>query len=125
MAQREPVCFECRAADGVLVRLTKDRYNGHILAPEGHPDLECDFRYPASMIQQALENAVEILKGNKPDTRMYYGPDVIPDGRFYAGKAGRPTARQFVVVVKLEDNATRGLVVTAYAPIVRVRGATR
>ena len=40
----DPVCFECVAKDGVRVRLTKARYNSHIL--DEHPDLANDFAYP-------------------------------------------------------------------------------
>jgi hypothetical protein len=123
----EPICFECFAVDGLVVRLTKERYYGHILAPEGHPELEWHFRYPASQIQMALEQAVNATVGNRPQTRLYLGPSVIPDGRAFEGKPGLPNARQFRVAVQVENNekSGKGYVLTAYAPIVRVRGTIR
>ena len=123
----EPICFECVAVDGLVVRLTRARYYGHILAPEGHPELEWHFRYPASQIQIALEQAVNVTAGNRPQTKLYLGPSVIPDGRAFDGKPGRPNARQFRVAVQVENDAEseRGYVLTAYAPIVRVTGTAR
>lgn len=120
----EPICFECVARDGLRVRLLRARYYGHILAEEGHPELEWHFRYPASEIQRALEQAVDITAGNRPQTRRYLGPVVVPDGRAFQGRAGLPNGRQFVVVVQLESEET-GFVLTAYAPIGRVKGITR
>lgn len=118
----EPTCFQCIAADGLQVRLTKARYCDHILA--GHSELDWHFRYPASEIQRALEQAVRVTPGNRPQTRLYVGPIVTPDGRYYEGKAGRPNGRQFTVVVSVEDGGQNGVVITAYAPILRVKGAS-
>lgn len=119
----EPICFQCAAADGLVVRLTKARYYDHILA--GHSELEWHFRYPASEIQRALEQAVSVSSGNRPQTRLYVGPVVTPDGRLYEGKAGRPNGRQFTVVVCVEDAGEKGVVITAYAPTLRVKDAVR
>lgn len=91
----EPICFECDAKDGLRVRLTQDRWDNHIRLLDGHPELEWHFAYPKPEIQKALELAEEISPGNKPNTRLYLGPPVVPDGTRYAAMVGRPPSRQF------------------------------
>jgi hypothetical protein len=108
----ERLSFECKAKDGLIVRLTATRYTEHIL--EDHPELEFHFQSPPSQIRMALECAEEILQGNKPDTRIYIGPSVRPDGPS-VGFGGPPKPRRFRVVVCVESGYS-GFVTTAYAP---------
>lgn len=104
MAVGEQLCFECLGKGGRLIRLTRSRYEGHIL--NRHPDLLRDFNHPASWIQMTLENPDRLSPtGPKGDREKYIGAPVMPE-------KGIQTRRRFHVVVQLEPN-NRGHVVTA------------
>ncbi|HWW87262.1 MAG TPA: hypothetical protein VNZ26_26875, partial [Vicinamibacterales bacterium] len=113
----------CRAKDGRIVRLAKKRHDDHIL--DEHPDLARDFAYPASEIQKALESAEDVSPGSRPNTMMYLGPPVMPNGIASGGQFGHSREmRRFRVVVQTEEGNT-GFVTTAYAPVVSARGKVR
>jgi len=114
------LCFECRAVDGRIVRLTRARYDSHIL--DEHPDLTRDFVFPIAEIQKALETALSVTDSRYDPLNVaeYVGPLVAPNG-VGVGFGGPPKPRQFSVIVWKEPNQ-RGHVLTAYAPVVRLGG---
>lgn len=114
-AAKEAMCFEnCRAKDGRLVRLTKRRYDDHVLAE--HPDLARDFAYPVSEIQKALECAERICPGAYGPTQEYIGPVVLPDNNHGFGFSAKPR-RMHVIVWRETGNTAH--VVTAYTALTR------
>ena len=107
----DKACFECRAADGRMVRLTRKRYESHIL--EEHADLAIDFAYPIGEIQKAVEAAEASRPGSWGETQEYVGPVVVPNG--LAVGAGRSAKPRRLHVFVWKDDADCGHVITAYS----------
>jgi hypothetical protein len=108
-ATKEPHCFEnCKAKDGRVIRLTKKRYDEHII--DEHPDLVRDFSYPVSQIENALQNAETIQTEKR--TIKYIGPVVKPDK--HHGFSFTSKQRRMHVVVFPEGKES-GHVVTAFS----------